>query len=91
MRFQYDPAKDRLLRSNPKRAIGFEEAQALFDLPHYTDYLSGYPEQFLAIGWVNATLYTVIYEVRKDEEGEFYWLVTLWKSTSQERNLHAEF
>ena len=33
-------------------------------------------------------LYTVIFEVREDEEGEYYHLVTLWKATTQEQNLY---
>lgn len=35
-------------------------------------------------------LYSVIYEVRQDEEGEFYHMVTLWKSTKEERNAYPE-
>ena len=38
-------------------------------------------EQFRAIGWFGTRLYTVIFEIREDEEGEYYHLVTLWKST----------
>lgn len=34
MRFDFDPAKSLLLRSNSKRGIGFEEAQALFEREH---------------------------------------------------------
>jgi hypothetical protein len=37
---------------------------------------SDLPEQHRAIGWVSERLYTVIFEVREDEEGEFYHLVT---------------
>ena len=35
-------------------------------------------------------LYTVIFEVREDEDGEFYHLVTLWKATKDERNLYEK-
>jgi uncharacterized DUF497 family protein len=48
------------------------------------------PEQYRAIGWVSAELYAVIFEVREDEDGEFYHLVTLWKATPQERRLYEE-
>jgi uncharacterized DUF497 family protein len=48
------------------------------------------PEQHRAIGWVSERLYTVIFEVREDEEGEFYHLVTLWKATREERALYEE-
>ncbi len=90
MRFDFDPAKSQLLRANPQRGVGFEEAQELFEREHITDRRSDDPEQFRAIGWVNGKMYSVIYEVRQDGQGEFYHLVTLWKSTKEERNAYAE-
>jgi hypothetical protein len=39
---------------------------------------------------VKGTLYSVIYEVRHDQEGEFYPLVTLWRATREERRAYAE-
>jgi uncharacterized protein len=32
----------------------------------------------------------VIFEVREDAEGEYYHLVTLWRSTAQEQELYEE-
>jgi len=90
MRFDFDPAKSRRLKANPARGIGFEEVQALFDADHIIDRRSDDPEQFRAIGWVSGTLYSVIYEVRHDAGGEVYHLVTLWKSTKDERRAYAE-
>ena len=81
MRFDFDPAKIRRLRSNRKRGIGFEEAQEIFFHPYYLDERADFPEQFRAIGWVRKRLYTVIFEIRENEDGEFYHLVTLWKAT----------
>jgi hypothetical protein len=43
-----------------------------------------------AIGWVGGRLYSVIFEIREDAEGEFYHLVTLWKATPAERRLYEE-
>ena len=43
-----------------------------------------------AIGWVSAELYSVIFEVREDVDGEFYHLVTLWKATVEERRLYEQ-
>ena len=43
-----------------------------------------------AIGWVGGKLYSIIYEVREDEMGEYIHLVTLWKSTPQEEKLYEE-
>jgi uncharacterized DUF497 family protein len=90
MRFHFDPRKRRQLRTNPRRGIGFEEAQAIFARPYYLDQRSDLPEQFRAIGWVGTTLYSLIFEVREDEEGEYYHLVTLWKSTREEQRLYEE-
>ncbi len=90
MRFDFDHEKSSQLRTNPKRGIGFEEAQALFASAHITDRRSDDPVQFRAIGWVGGTLYSVIYEVRQDRDGEFHHLVTLWKATKEERSMYAE-
>ncbi len=90
MRFHFDPEKSKRLRANPARGIGFEEIQALFDTEHIIDRRSDDPEQFRAIGWVGDMLYSVIYEVRHDKEGEFYHLVTLWRATKEEKRAYAE-
>ncbi len=90
MRFDFDSNKSSLLRNNPKRGIGFEEAQEIFSHPYYEDCRSDDPEQFRAIGWVNGKLYSLVYEVREDVGGEYYRLVTLWKSTKEERRLYEQ-
>ena len=90
MRFKFDKLKSEQIRKNPKRKIGFEEAQELWGQPYYEDKRADDPEQYRAIGWVKGKLYTVIFEIREDEEGEYYHLVTLWKSTSHEEKLYEE-
>ena len=90
MRINFDPRKSRILRENPRRGIGFEEAREIFSQPYYQDRRSDIPEQNRAIGWVGQQLDSVIFEFREDEEGEFYHLVTLWKSTREERKLYGE-
>jgi uncharacterized DUF497 family protein len=90
MRFDFDQRKSERLRANPQRGIGFEEAQGLFDRPYYLDQRSDIPEQYRAIGWVRDALYSLIFEVREDEQGEYYHLVTLWKATRQEQQLYEE-
>ena len=67
-----------------------EEAQQIFSRPYYLDRRSDIPEQCRAIGWVGDRLYTRIFEVREDGEGEYYHLVTLWKATRQEQQLYEE-
>jgi len=90
MRFGFDPRKSKRLRANPKRGIGFEEAQDLFLQPYWLDQRSDVPEQHRAIGWVGGRLYSVIFEYREDEQGEILHLVTLWKSTKEEIRLYEE-
>jgi uncharacterized DUF497 family protein len=90
MRFHFDPRKSSQLRKNPKRGIGFEEAQEIFTRPYYLDQRSDIPEQFRAIGWVGHALYSLIFEVRENKEGEYYHLVTLWKATREEQRLYEE-
>ncbi len=90
MRFRFDPRKSKVLRANPKRGIGFEEAQEIFSHPHYVDQRTDVPEQYRAIGWVGTRLYSVIFEIREDAKGEYFHLVTLWKATREERELYEE-
>ena len=90
MRFHFDLRKSQRLRANPRRGIGFEEAEEIFSRPYYLDQRSDVPEQYRAIGWVGGRLYSLVFEIREDKEGEFYHLVTLWKSTLEEKKLYAE-
>ena len=90
MRFHFDDRKSKSLRRNPQRGIGFEEAREVFFHPYYLDQRSDFPLQHRAIGWVGGRLYSVIFEICEDAEGEFYHLVTLWKATAAERKLYEE-
>ena len=90
MRFKFDKKKSAALRKNPKRGIGFEEAEEIFRHSYYLDQRSEVPEQYRAIGWVSGRLYSVILEMRSDKDGEYYHLVTLWKATKEERELYEK-
>lgn len=90
MRFRFDADKSRLLRQNRKRGIGFEEAQEIFSHPYYLDQRSGLPSQYRAIGWVKERLYTLIFEIRNGDTGEYYHPVTLWRATREEQKLYEE-
>ncbi len=87
MRFTFDPRKSRRLKANPKRGIGFEEAQEVFSRPYWLDRRSDVPEQYIAVGWVSDS---VIFEVREDEEEKILHLVTLWRSTREEIQMYEE-
>jgi uncharacterized DUF497 family protein len=90
LRFHFALRKSLRLRRNPRRGIGFEEAQEVFFRPYYLDERSDIPEQFRAIGWVGERLYSGIFEIRHDAEGEYYHLITLWKATREEQQLYEE-
>lgn len=90
MRFKFSKQKSEQLRRNPRRGTGFEEVQEIWMHPYYLDQRSDYPEQYRAIGWVSGQLYAVVFEVREDEEGEYYHLVTLWRATKEERILYED-
>src|SRR5439155_24567152 len=61
---KFDPKKSEKLRKNPKRSIGFEEAQEIWTHPYYLDCRSDMPEQFRATGWVKGELYSVIFRAK---------------------------
>jgi len=42
------------------------------------------------IGWVSGRLYSMILEIREDEDGEYYHLVTLWRATTEEQRLYEK-
>ena len=86
MRFKWDPAKNELLKKS--RSMGFEQVKEVFFGPHCVKCRSDDPEQWIAIGWAAGRLWSVIFEERTDNEGQYYHLVTLWKSTNQEEVIY---
>ncbi len=90
IRCKYDKFKSEQIKNNPKRGISFEDAKEIFTHNYYEDYRSEDPEQYRVIGWVNGKLFSLIYEVREDGEGEYYHFVTLWKSTREEVKLYEQ-
>ncbi len=88
MRFQFDPEKNReVLR---RHRVSLEEAQEIFDQAYLVDRKCDDPEQFRAIGWAGGRPCSVIFEIRKDSQGELYRLITAWKATRQEEQTSAE-
>ena len=44
------------------------------------------PEQYYSIGFdTNGKMLTVVYELREDNKGMYVWIVTLWKTTKEEK------
>jgi uncharacterized DUF497 family protein len=88
MRFDFDPEKNREVKR--KHGVRLKQATEIFDQVYLVDRKSDDPEQFRAIGWCGGRLCSVIFEIRIDSEGEYYHLVTAWKSTEQEEQIYAE-
>ncbi len=88
MRLRFHPAKSRAVKK--KHGISLAQAQQIFDQTYIVDQKTADPEQFRAIGWCNGRLCSVIYEIRVDGEGEYFHLITAWRSTTQEEQMYAE-
>jgi uncharacterized DUF497 family protein len=88
MRFEFDPGKSREVRR--KHRVSLKQATEIFDQVYIVDRKNDDLEQFRAIGWCEGGLCSVVFEIRVDSEGEYYHLVTAWKSTEQEEQSYAE-
>ncbi|HEY1220655.1 MAG: BrnT family toxin [Bryobacteraceae bacterium] len=88
MRFEFDKEKSRDVKR--KHDVSLREAQEIFDQVYLVDQKSDDPRQFRAIGWCRGRLCFVIFEVRRDSEGEYCHLVTAWKATKEEEQTYAE-
>lgn len=88
MRCKFDLQKSRLVKKS--HGISLEQAQEVFDQVHVIDQKSDDPEQYRAIGWSQSALWSVIFEIRHDREGEYYHLITAWKATEWEEQAYAE-
>jgi hypothetical protein len=90
MRYHFDLSTSQRLRDNPRRGIGFDEAQEIFTRPYYLDQRLDVAGQYRAIGRVGERICSLIFEIREDEQCEFYHYlhpITLWISTLEEEEL----
>ena len=87
MRVRFDAHKSAVVKQ--KHGISLEETQEIFDQLHLVDRRRDDPEQFRAIGWAGGRLCSVIFEIRRDRDGEYCHLVTAWKATRQEEEAYA--
>ena len=88
IRVYFDRQKSQSVKK--KHGVSLEEAQEIFDQVYVVDQKKDDPEQLRAIGWCRGRLCSVIFEVRRDTEGEYYHLVTAWKATQEELQAYAE-
>lgn len=88
MRFRFSKEKSRSVKE--KHGVSLEEIQSLFDQVYIVDQKNDNPEQFRAIGWCAGQLHSVIFELRRDIQGEYCHLITAWKATKEEEQSYAE-
>jgi uncharacterized DUF497 family protein len=88
MQFEFDLERSRNVKR--KHGVSLKDSRDIFDQVYLIDQKSDDPEQFRAIGWCAGRLCSVIFEIRHDSEGEYYHLVTAWKSTKEEEQSYAE-
>lgn len=89
MRFDWNDNKSAILKQN--RGYSLEEVATILSGEYVERIKRDNPEQFIAIGYLGNTLLSLIYEVRYDEEGEYIWLITYWKSTKKEREIYEQY
>ncbi len=74
-----------------KRGYSLDEVATILAGDYVERMKQDAPEQFIAIGYLKNSLLSVIYEVRYDDEGEYIWLITYWKSTKREREIYEQY
>jgi uncharacterized DUF497 family protein len=89
MRFDWDDNKSQILKQN--RGYSLAEAAIILSGEYVEQVKRDDPEQFIAIGYLGNSLLSIIYEVRYDQEGEYIWLVTYWRSTRREQEIYEQY
>lgn len=89
MRFDWDDRKSQLLKQS--RGDSLEEVSIVLAGKYVEEVKRDEPEQFIAIGYLRNVLLSVVYEIRYDDEGEYIWLITYWKSTRREREIYEQY
>ncbi len=89
MRFDWDNDKSQLLQET--RGYSLDEITVVLAGEYVEQIKRDDPEQFIAIGYLEETLLSIIYEIRYDEDGEYVWLITYWNSTKREREIYEQY
>ena len=59
-----------------ERGIDLQDLDELFELPYIEDVRNDNPLQFRVIGFARGALTSFVVEYRRDEIGEYAWVVT---------------
>ena len=83
----WDEDKSQLLKKT--RGLSLEEVSKLLQTSNYVLIRKNdTPEQWLAIGFVDGRLISLVYEERFEDEQEYIRLITYWDSTKREREIY---
>jgi uncharacterized DUF497 family protein len=88
MRIQWDEEKRQRVLAG--RKIDFAQLNDLLYQPYVEDQSLDDPQQYRIIGFAAGGLVTFIVEYREDAIGELIWVVTAWKSTTQEEKAYEQ-
>jgi uncharacterized DUF497 family protein len=88
MRFDWNDDKSQILQDS--RGYSLEEVSVVLGGDYVEQVKRDDPEQFIAIGYLEGTLLSIIYEIRYDTEGEYVWLITYWHSTKREQAIYEQ-
>jgi uncharacterized DUF497 family protein len=88
LRLEFDGKRNREVKKKP--GIGLDEVREIFEQAYAFDRKSNDPEQYRAVGWCGVQPCSVIFEIRRDEEGDSYLRKTAWRAMKQEQQLYAE-
>jgi uncharacterized DUF497 family protein len=89
MRFDWNDDKSQMLQDS--RGYSLEEVSVVLGGDYVEQVKRDDPEQFIAIGDLEGTLLSIIYEIRYDTEGEYVWLITYWPSTKREQEIYEQY
>jgi uncharacterized DUF497 family protein len=83
----WDDKKSELLRR--ERGLTLLEAAELLTQERVERTKNDDPFQILATGYAQGKLLSLVYEIREHENGNtYYWLVTYWNATREERKTY---
>jgi len=87
--FHWDDEKSDLLDQTRGFSL-YAVAEAIFSNEYVAYQHRSYPEQSRAIGKVEGTLITLVYEFVEDDFGSFVKLITYWPASNLETTLYNQ-
>ena len=91
--YNWDDTKNEKLMKNEKRGYHIKHvAITIFNSKKYVEYTHPrYAHQSRAIGEVDGKIFTLAYEVVRDNHNEYIDLITYWDASKQEKELYYSY